>query len=119
MLTKIVARLKAILPTTVNVVPYGSSLPPAPYVVVRSSASEIAGFTNWNIIVHYPPGAQTFLEDMTHGNIATALDYYEVEDRHGNLNKLYPHRRPRGILPPSDDKTISMEQVYRMPGIQP
>lgn len=116
MITKIVARLRAQLPSTVSVVPFGDALPAAPYVVVKQEDSIRENWFVYRIIGHMLPGQQTFLEDLMNDNVKSALDGYEADDRHGNLNKLYAQPSRRAIIINNDDKTLSMERVYEMPG---
>lgn len=110
MLTKIVAELKK--GTIKNVVPYGSSLPTPPYVVVKPE--HIAEGRRFRIIAHVMPDYQCFLEDYMREVIVT-LEEFQATSRTGALNALGRVEQIVDIITNNDDGTIAMEAAFVMP----
>jgi predicted glycosyltransferase len=119
MLTEIVARLKS--GSVPNVVPFGSSLPSPPYVVVRPEtvpATSLSGSTTqgrrFRVIAHFEQGQQVMLEDYLREAISL-LQNYQATSRHGAVNRLGLVESITDIAAVSDDATISMEAAFFMP----
>jgi len=111
LLPKVVARLKT--GSIKNVVPFGSDLPAAPYVVVKPESGPVGRLLR--IIAHRAQGEQLKLEDYVFGELSTLLSGFESTDRHGNLFKVRSTEEWIDVAAVSDDSTISMERVFYVP----
>jgi hypothetical protein len=116
MLTKIVAKLKT--GTIRNVVPFGSPLPAAPYVVVREESAPLK-MTRFRIIAHVSQSVANVLVLDTYikSELSTLLSGFEADDRNGNHFKLEEPEETEwtGVGAVSDDNTISMERCFYAP----
>jgi hypothetical protein len=116
MITKVIAKLKT--GSVKNVVPFGSPLPSAPYVVVKEEKAE-GNRTRFRVITHM---AQTVanvlaLDTYTKSELSTLLGDFEADDRFGNYFKLEEPDEIEwtGVGAVSDDSTISMERCFYAP----
>ena len=116
MRTKIVEQLKTGI--VKNVVVFGIAvMPAAPYIVVKSEKDPLGRGTVYRIIGHYLPGQQVFLEDYMKKNVPDLLDKYEAVDRRGNYQIVELMDEWSDIITDNDDKTISMERQFLVPGM--
>ena len=115
MITKIVAQLKT--GSVTNVVPFGmGAMPAPPYTVVKLERDPTGAGTLYRIIAHYNPGQITFLEDYIQNEVPDLLDDFATTTRHGNYQKMELMDEWGGIITDNDDKTISMEKIFLVPG---
>ena len=96
-----------------NVLWYGreNNHPATPYVVLRWEPET----NTLRVFGHFLPGQQVFLHQYMKNDISILLDNYLYTDSYGNRNKILPTEEGSGILPTSDDGTISMERRFRIP----
>jgi hypothetical protein len=114
MITKVVEKLKT--GSIKNVVPFGSPLPVAPYVVVRE---ENAGgnVTRFRVIAHMTQANVLALDTYAKVELGTLLAGFEALDRFGNRFRLEEPvvKEWTGVGAISDDSTISMERSFYAP----
>ena len=115
MITKIVEKLKT--GTVKNVIPFGWSLPAAPYVVVKMERDSLGRGIAYRIIAHFKPGQNIFLEDYVMNELMTLLDGYAAITRHGTYQELESTGEWGALVTDNDDSTISMERVFLVPGM--
>lgn len=111
MLPKIVARLKT--GTIKNVVPFGSKLLSAPYVVVKPEIG--IGGRIFRIICHRIPGEQMQIEDYIFDELSDLLTNFKSKDRYENTFKILATEDWSDITTENDDGTISMERLFFVP----
>lgn len=110
MISAVVKELKTGL--VKNVVKFGSTLPAAPYIVVKTEKGQSG--RNIRVIAHFLPGQQNELEDYMRWIIRT-LSEFSGTSRNGNKNQLGKMIDYTDIVVSNDDKTISMEALFLMP----
>ena len=115
MITDIVKRLKT--GSIKNVFRLGQTkkMPEPPYVIVKMEVDPIGRGRACRVIGHMLPGQDLFLEDYMRNEVSILLDDYWGTSRHSNRNMLLNENDMSGIIPESDDGTISMERVFLMP----
>jgi hypothetical protein len=111
MVAEVVSRLKT--GTIKSVVPFGSALPSAPYVVVKTKAG--MGRRDLRIIAHAKQGSSQTLEDYVFEELSDLLRGFSSTDRHGNPFKVLDAEEWTDVEAVSDDSTISMERVFYVP----
>jgi hypothetical protein len=113
MIGTVVEKLKT--GTIKNVVPFGSKLPAAPYVVVKQEPAP-DNETRFRIIVHAVQGSQIIiLNPYIFNELSTLLSGFSAEDEVGNQFLLEDRQEWSGVIPSSDDSTISMERCFYAP----
>jgi hypothetical protein len=117
MIKPIVDRLKT--GTIKAVVPYGSSKPSAPYIVVKEEKDAIGRGAAYRIFVHMNSAAILDLRKYVRKDLSDLLDGFQLVDPDGNTNYLSfdPFDFAPGLTVTNDDNTISMERVFYMPDI--
>lgn len=110
MLDKVVAQLKK--GTVKNVVPYGSTLPAAPYIVVKEEPDSGRNLTRYRVFYHALPGQVLPMRDYVRYDLVKLLDGKKLTGRSGNVNIV----ETAGIIGPvvmnNDDGTISQERAF-------
>jgi hypothetical protein len=86
--------------------------PAAPYIVVKTEKG--VGGRNFRIIVHFPLGARSQLENAMRATIKL-LKGFGATSRNGAYNRLEGPIDYTDVDVVNDDKTISMEALYLMP----
>ncbi len=115
MLIKIIDRLKT--GKIKNVVAYGApSLPATPYVVVRIQQDPLGRGKLIRLFTHFAPGSNIFLEDYVLDELSTLLNDFTFTTRHGNKQKIEFIDDYGEVVPDNDDKSISMERSFLVPG---
>lgn len=111
MIDLVVAQLKT--GTWKNVVPFGSTTPAVPYLVVREEPTEL-GYTRWRITGHALPNQILQLRTYIRKDVVKLLDKVALSGS-GRYTKLDAMRggqyTPFSVV--SDDGTISMEAVFQ------
>jgi hypothetical protein len=111
MLLKIVAQLKN--GSIKNVVPFGSALPAAPYVVVKPE--KLPYGRGFRIIAHAAKGGNILLENYAMDEVITLLHDFTESDRFGNRFTVKDTGEWTDVAAISDDSTISMERLFYAP----
>ncbi|MDD3388208.1 MAG: hypothetical protein PHU58_07050 [Prevotella sp.] len=100
-----------------NVVAYGAgALPATPYVVVRIQKDPLERGRLIRLFVHFAPGSNIFLEDYVLDDLSTLLNGFTFQTRHGNTQKVEFIDDYGEVVPDNDDKSISMERSFLVPG---
>jgi hypothetical protein len=102
----------------VTVVEFGaSSMPSAPYVVVKQEKGP-DGMTDFRIIGHMLPGQQSALRLMMRKDVQNALHSKTLTDSTTkNTILVRPNDLPGQIVPSNSDGTISQERLFYMADI--
>jgi len=114
--TEIVKQLKT-HPTYNRVVKYGSSVPTAPYIVVKEEYDNNTKRQVFRIISHFTKGQSEFMKFYTRKDVYDLLHGFKIKDSGGaTVMVVSCQNRDLGELPvSSDDATISREAVYYVP----
>ncbi len=108
----IVAKLKT--GTIKNVVPFGSVLPSAPYVVVKEEPAP-GDEVRFRIIAHMAKAQDLALRSYIFTELSTLLSGFEAESSSGNRFSLEDRGEWYPVAAVSDDSTISMERCFYAP----
>ena len=109
---KVVARLKT--GSIKNVVPFGSSLPVAPYVVVREEPAP-GNEVRFRIIAHMAQGQDIALRAYIFTELSTLLSGFSALSSVGNQFELEDRQEWYPVGAVGDDNTISMERCFYAP----
>lgn len=106
----IVAKLKTHA-TYKNVVPFGSQLPTAPYIVVRVEPTQL-GYTRVRVTAHMAQGQQVFLETYVRKIAYDLLAYKTLTETGVRRIRLEPIGLG-SVVANNSDSTISQEATFR------
>ena len=120
MIDLIVAKLKT-HPTVKNVVPFGSALPSAPYVVVKGETTSF-GYVRYRINAHYAQGQQKFMEAYIRKDVYNLLHNVLLSDT-VDTTRVYiiradPENSIGQVVTNNSDGTISQDRIFRAPEVQ-
>jgi hypothetical protein len=109
---KVVARLKT--GSIKNVVPFGSRLPAAPYVVVKEEPAP-GNEVRFRVIAHMVEGQDLALRSYIFNELSGLLSGFEADSSSGNHFQIDDPGEWYAVGAVSDDSTISMERCFYAP----
>ena len=113
MLDVIITQIKT--GTIKNVVPFGYSRPPIPYVVVKPEEDPLRRGRMFRVFVHVGNTGQNQLEDYVFNELSTLIGDRVFTTRNGNQVKLYAQESFQDIITNNDDGSISMGRDFLAP----
>jgi len=111
-LDKVVSQLKK--GTVKNVVPYGSTLPAAPYLVVKEEPEPARNLTRYRVIYHALPGQVLPMRDYVRRDLVVLLDGKKLTGSRGNVNVIESMQDIGPVVAHNDDGTISQDRVFQI-----